>query len=92
VTHLIRDQKKLINRVRRIRGQLEAIQEGIESAKDCPTLMHNIAGCRGALDSLMAEVIESHIRYDVANPNEPLTSPRSRATEELIDVVKTYLR
>jgi len=92
VTHLVRDQKKLLNRVSRIRGQLDAIQEGIEAAKDCPSLMHNIAGCRGALDSLMAEVIESHIRYDVADPRESPTSKRSRATEELIDVVRTYLR
>jgi DNA-binding FrmR family transcriptional regulator len=92
MTHLVRDRKKLLNRVSRIRGQLEAIHQGIIDAKDCPALMHNIAGCRGALDGLMAEVIESHIRYDVADPNESPTSKRSRATEELIDVVKTYLR
>jgi DNA-binding FrmR family transcriptional regulator len=92
MTHLVRDQKKLLNRVSRIRGQIEAIHEGITEGKDCPALMQEIAGCRGALDGLMAEIIEIHIRFDVADPSALPTSKRARATEELIDVVKAYLR
>lgn len=92
MSHLERDRKKLLNRVSRIRGQMEAIQEGIETAKECSDLMHNIAACRGALDGLMAEILEGHIRYHVTDPGESPTSKRARATEELIDVIKTYLR
>ena len=92
MTHLMRDQKKLINRISRIRGQLDGIQEGVEQVRDCSSLMHSIAAVRGAIDSLMAEVIESHIRHDVADPRVKPTSKRAQATEELIDVVKTYLR
>jgi DNA-binding FrmR family transcriptional regulator len=54
--------------------------------------MQEIAGCRGALDGLMAQIIEIHIRFDVADPSALPTSKRARATEELIDVVKAYLR
>jgi DNA-binding FrmR family transcriptional regulator len=92
MTHLVRDRQKLLNRVKRIRGQVDSIEQGILEAKDSSALLHNIAGLQGALAGLMAQVIESHIRYHVADPSEPLTSERSRATEELIDVIRTYLR
>jgi len=92
MTHLIRDQKKLLNRVRRIRGQIDSIQEAIEGGQDYAAILHNIAGLKGALEGLMAEVIESHIRDHVADPKESPASARSRATEGLIDVLKAYLR
>jgi DNA-binding FrmR family transcriptional regulator len=71
LAHIFRDQRKILNRVRRIRGQIE---------------------CRGAIDSLMAEVFDGHIRFHVADPNEDPASERARATQELIDVIKAYLR
>ena len=59
---VIRDKKKLLNRVRRIRGQIEAVEKALEGEQDCAVIMQTIAACRGAIHSLMAEVVEGHIR------------------------------
>ncbi|HUJ13288.1 MAG TPA: metal/formaldehyde-sensitive transcriptional repressor [Thermoanaerobaculia bacterium] len=91
MTHLVRDRKKLLNRISRIRGQLDAIQRGLLEEHDCSEIMHTVAACRGAISGLMAEVLESHIREDVSNPDHQPTSARARATQELIDIVKTYV-
>ena len=92
MAHTIRDKKKLVNRVRRIRGQLEAIEKGLEQEKECDELLQTIAACRGALNGLMAEVIEGHVRYHVVDPDDKPTSKQAIAAQKLVDVVKTYLK
>lgn len=92
MAHTIRDKKKLLNRVRRIRGQIEAVEKAIEQEHDCSTILLTIAACRGAIHSLMAEVIEGHIRFHVVDPDHHPTSEKAKAAQELIDVVKAYLK
>ena len=92
MAHTIRDKQKLINRVRRIRGQVEAIEKALVEEQDCSVLLQTIAACRGAINGLMAEVIEGHIRFHVIDPDEKPTSKQAKATQELMDVVRTYLR
>jgi FrmR/RcnR family transcriptional regulator, repressor of frmRAB operon len=92
MAHTIRDKNKLLHRVRRIRGQVDAIERGLQRELDCSDLLRNIAACRGAINGLMAEVIEGHIRFHVVDPNRKPTSPQAKATQELMDVVKTYLK
>ncbi len=60
MSHTIRDRKKLLNRIRRIRGQLEGIEKALEDEKDPFFVLQTAASCRGALNSLMAEIIEGH--------------------------------
>lgn len=92
MAHTIRDKKKLLNRVRRIQGQLGAVGNALEQEQDCSAILLTIAACRGALNSLMAELIEGHIRYHVVDPDRQPTTERAKAAQELIDVVKTYLK
>ena len=92
MSHLIRDKKKLLNRVRRIRGQLNAIERDLEEERDCTSTLQTIAACRGAMNGLMAQVLEGHIRFHVVDPDKKPTSEQARATQELIDVIRTYLR
>ena len=92
MAHVIRDKKKLLHRVRRIRGQVEAIERSLAEGAECANTLHTIAAARGALDSLMAEVIEGHIRFLVVDPDKRPTSEQAMAARELIDVVKLYLR
>jgi hypothetical protein len=40
----------------------------------------------------MAEVIEGHIRYHVIDPDRQPTTEKAKADQELIDVVKAYLK
>ncbi len=82
----------MLNRVRRIRGQIESIEDAIEREADCSDVLHTISACRGAINSLMAEVLDGHIRFHVLDPDQNPASEKARATQELIDVIRTYLR
>jgi len=92
MAHTLDEKKKLLNRVRRIRGQVDSIERILEEEAECSAVLHNIATCRGAMDALMAEVIEGHIRFHVVDPDRQPTSEKARAAQELIDVVKAYLK
>lgn len=92
MAHTIRDKQKLLARVHRLRGQVEAVEKLLEEERDCSTILQTIAACRGAIHGLMAEVLEGHIRHHVVDPDRKPASEQARATQELIDVVKSYLK
>ena len=91
MAHTIRDKEKLLNRVRRIRGQVDGIAKALVDEEDCPAILQTIAACRGAINGLMAEIMEGHIRFHVVNPDRNPTSGQAKAAQELIDVIKSYL-
>ena len=92
MAHTIRDKKKLLNRVRRIRGQVAAIEKALVEERDASAILQTIAACRGAINGLMAEVIEGHIRLHIIDPTKKPTANQVEAAEELIDVVRSYLK
>jgi len=92
VSHTIREKSKLLNRVSRLRGQIEAIERALEREVDCAEVLQLIASARGAMNGLMAEVMEDHIRQHVVNPEREPDAERARGAEELIDVVRSYLK
>jgi len=92
MSHTIRDKAKLLHRVRRIRGQLEAVERGLIDETDCYALLQTVAAARGALNGLMAQIIEGHIRLHVLDPDRPATPDQREAAEQLVDVIKSYLR
>jgi DNA-binding FrmR family transcriptional regulator len=92
VSHTIREKSKLLNRVSRLRGQIEAIERALEQELDCAEVLQLIASARGAMNGLMAEVMEDHIRQHVIDPAIEPNSSRARGAEELIDVVRSYLK
>ncbi|MCW3051760.1 MAG: metal/formaldehyde-sensitive transcriptional repressor [Chthonomonadales bacterium] len=92
MSHTIKDKKKLIDRVRRILGQMEGIEKALEQEKDPAQILQSIAACRGAMNGLMAEVMEGHIRLHVVDPERPPTPEQTEAVEEIIDVIKAYLK
>jgi len=91
MAHILKDQKKLVQRVRRIRGQVEALERAISTGQDCSEVLQLITSARGAMNGLMVEVLEGHVRYHVVNPKEKPDSERVKAAEELIEVVRSYL-
>jgi len=92
MAHTTKDKEKLLTRVRRIRGQVDAIERALDSEQECAGILQLMAACRGALNGLMAEVMEGHIRFHVLSPDSAQTSPQAEAAEELIDVVRAYLK
>jgi DNA-binding FrmR family transcriptional regulator len=71
---------------------VEAIERTLGEEHDCAEVLQLVAACRGALNGLMAELIEGHIRFHVLAPNGRKGVPQAEAAEELIDVVRAYLK
>jgi DNA-binding FrmR family transcriptional regulator len=91
MSHTIRAKAKLLQRTRRLRGQVEALERALEAERECGEVLRLIAAARGAMDSLMAEVLEGHIREHASTRHR--TAPQAlAAADELIGLVRTYLR
>ena len=91
MTHVANEKVRLLNRLRRIRGQLEAIERAVEADGECARVLQQATSCRGAMDGFIAEVIEDHIREHMVDPALPGNDPRVQAAEELVAIVHTYL-
>jgi DNA-binding FrmR family transcriptional regulator len=92
MAHTIRDKTKLLHRVRRIRGQLNAVEKALLVEDECSTILLRVAACRGAIDSLMAEIIESHIQFHILDPEYKSTTGQKKAAKEIISIVRRYRR
>jgi DNA-binding FrmR family transcriptional regulator len=92
MTHTIREKQKLLARVRRIRGQVEAIERALEGEAGCEQVMHLIAGVRGAMAGLMAEVVEDHVRTHLVDPDKHPGALNGEAAGQLLEVIRAYLR
>jgi DNA-binding FrmR family transcriptional regulator len=92
MAHTIRDKKKLLNRVRRIRGQLEAIERALLEEIGCIEVLQQITSCRGAMNGLLSAVLEEHIRDHLVDADTANHGERSDAKEQLIDVVRSYFK
>jgi DNA-binding FrmR family transcriptional regulator len=90
VSHTKSEKAKLLNRVRRVRGQIEAVERALVNEQGCAAVLHLIVAARGAINGLMGEVIEDHIRLHVVDPAKG--AARAQGAEELIEVVQSYLK
>ena len=90
--HTIKNKSKLIARVRRIQGQVEAVERALEAEIGCADILMLVASLRGSVGGLSAEVMEDHIRNHVANPDTDSDPERAKGAAELIEVVRTYLK
>ena len=90
MAHVIQNKKKLLARISRIRGQLNGIERVLDEGRDCGEVLLALAACRGALNSLMAEILEGHVRQHVLSANSK--ESQISAGEELIEVIKRYLK
>lgn len=92
MVHTVRDKKKLSNRVRRIAGQVNAVKKLLDEENECGPVLQQLAACRGAINGLMAEILEDHIRFHVVDPDLDPESDQGEATEQLVEIVRSYLR
>jgi FrmR/RcnR family transcriptional regulator, repressor of frmRAB operon len=92
VSYTVREKQKLLARVRRLRGQVEAIERALEKETGCEYVMHLIAGARGAMAGLMAEVVEDHVRTHLVDDQKHPGALNGEATGQLLDVIRTYLK
>ena len=91
MSHTIREKKKLLARVRRIRGQVEAIERAL-NGEACMTCSQLDRRCAGAIAGLMAEVIEDHVHTHLVDAEKHPGALNTEAAEQLLQVVRTYLK
>jgi FrmR/RcnR family transcriptional regulator, repressor of frmRAB operon len=92
MSHVAREKAKLLNRIKRLRGQIEAIERAVSTDQECADVLQQATSCRGALDGFIAEVIEDHIREHMVDPRAGPNDPRVAAAEELVEIVHQYLK
>lgn len=92
MAHTAEEKKKLLARVNRIQGQLKSIREAIEEEKECDDVLQQIAACRGAVNSLLVEIVEGEIRFHVLDKNAKVESIETKAAENLIGILHRYIR
>lgn len=90
--HSPEDKKRAITRLRRIRGQAEALERAVEAGTECGPLLQQIAALRGATNGLMAEVLDSHLRETFGTQRPDGTEPNADETDAEIDTIMTILR
>jgi DNA-binding FrmR family transcriptional regulator len=89
--HTVAGKKQLLTRVRRIKGQIGALEQALESEAECVAVLHQIAAVRGAVNGLMAEVLEGHLREHLGA--ESLTAKeRADGVEEVVAALRSYLK
>lgn len=88
MSHLSREKLDLVNRTKKIIGQLESVLRALNEDEQCADVLQRLSAARGAINSLMGELMEDHIRNHMPRKNK--TS--EEAAEDLIEIVRTYLK
>ncbi|MBL0841599.1 metal/formaldehyde-sensitive transcriptional repressor [Pseudomonas mediterranea] len=88
---LAANKDDLLKRVKRIAGQIQAIERALISDLDCAKTLHLVAATRGAINGLMEEIIEDHARAHVANPALS-EEERNQGVEELLEAIRRYAK
>lgn len=88
MSHLSREKLDLVNRTKKVIGQMESVERALNEHASCSEILHRLAAARGAINSLMAELMEDHIR----NHMNKHTKTSEEAAADLIEIVRTYLR
>jgi len=86
--HSPEEKKRVLARVRRVRGQLDALERALSDGADCGPVLQQIAAVRGAVNGLMAGVLESHLRETFTQAD----APPPEAVDEVLALVRSYLR
>jgi DNA-binding FrmR family transcriptional regulator len=89
--HTIKEKKDLLSRMRRIQGQAAALERALEQESECSAVLQQIAAIRGAVNGLMAQVLEGHLR-DHLGAEDRTPQERREDLEQVVSVLKSYLK
>jgi DNA-binding FrmR family transcriptional regulator len=91
MSHIDKEKQKLVARIKRIRGQVDSIERSLTTDDNCADILMLLANVRGGINSLMAEVLEDHIRLHLLS-GERSSAPPQELAEDMIDLVRAYLK
>ena len=89
--HTIKDKKKLLARIRRIKGQASGLENALEQEVECAAILQQIAAIRGAVNGLMAEVLEGHLR-EYLGSDSISARQRNEELDQVVSLLRSYLR
>jgi FrmR/RcnR family transcriptional regulator, repressor of frmRAB operon len=92
MSHTIEQKRNLVLRAKRIQGQVEALVRALDEERDCSDVLQLMSAARGAMNSLMAELLEGHVRNHVLNGKQKPTTQQVAAADEVIEMIKSYLK
>ena len=88
MSNLTREKIDLVNRTKKVIGQLESVLRDLDQDAHCSEVLQRLAAARGAINSLMGELMEDHI----LNHMPRKTKSSAEAAADLIEIVRTYLK
>ena len=86
-----KEKQKLLSRIKRLGGQIDAVERSVTEGDECADILMLLAAIRGGVNSLMAEILEDHVRLHITHPERGTQSPQE-LTEDLIALVRAYLK
>jgi DNA-binding FrmR family transcriptional regulator len=86
-----KEKQKLLSRIKRLGGQIAAVERSVAEGDECPDVLMLLAAIRGGVNSLMAEILEDHVRLHITHPSRGTGSPEE-LTEDLISLIRAYLK
>lgn len=87
MSHISGEKLDLLNRTKKVVGQLESVERALDEDAPCAEVLQRLAAARGAINALMRELLEDHIRNHM-----PRTPKSSEAAQDVIEIVRTYLK
>ena len=88
MSHLSKEKLDLVTRTKKVIGQLESVLRGLNDDEQCADVLQRLAAARGAINSLMGELLEDHIRNHMPQNSKSSTD----AADDVIEIVRTYLK
>jgi len=88
---IAKEKQKLLSRIKRLGGQIDAVERAVTEGDECADILMQLAAIRGGVNSLMAEILEDHVRLHITHPDRRVESPEE-LTEDLISLVRAYLK
>jgi DNA-binding FrmR family transcriptional regulator len=92
LAHVVEEKQKLLNRVRRLRGQIDALERALEAEESCGEIMRLLSASRGAVSAIMAEVVQGHILTHMTKTERKPSRAEQGSLDELLEMLRTYIR
>jgi DNA-binding FrmR family transcriptional regulator len=88
MSHISREKLDLVNRTKKLVGQLEGVERALNDDAPCADVLQRLAAARGAINSLMGELMEDHIRNYMPRNSKSA----EEAADDVIEIIRTYLK
>jgi len=84
----VKQDKKLLARVRRIGGQVQSLERALTDGAECGAVLQQLAAVRGAVNGLILEVLEGHLRSHLQWDN----AEQAEELAPVVAVLRSYLK